>query len=281
MKRIRIKETIDQRYLGAVRFVDNTTRGIVRRPLHIEAQGLRFVISQSHLHVIASAKGLENHLSSFDNPPDQPGVESLEFHLTISDPLQEYLPRTKAIKLPRNPDPESDNSLFQPIKISMFSSATGRLSSNWSIIRASVIDAEKADPEVPIPGALLRIIREDENKLIGSGVTDKRGEVLIVVPGIPTTNFVTEEGQPDDEWLASGDVVEKKTPVNLNVVLPEEIDKKFVWPVNPEKLEEKYDDPPIKFKTQKNGALKTNEKLKLKTGETQKIKLFVKVPDGA
>ena len=76
-----------------------------------------------------------------------------------------------------------------------------------------------------------------------------------------------------DEWLASGDVVEKETPVKLNLVLPEIVDEKFAWPVNPEELEKKFGNPPVKFKTKRDGALKKNKKLNLKTGETQKIKL--------
>ena len=283
MRQIRVKETRNRRYLGAVRFVDNATSGVVRRQLHIDAEGLRFILNQSQLHVIFSAEGLENHLSSFFAPPDQPAVESQSYNLTIFDPLREYLPRIKTIKLPRNADPTIDDSLFEPINVSMFASASCRLRSNWSIIRASVFDVEDLDHEVPIPGALLRIKRDEDNKLVGSGLTDQRGEALVIIPGIPITNFVSVEEQPEDgvldheDWLASGDVVEKETPVKLSVV----VDKELPWPVDPELLEEKSNAWRRKIKIKKNGALKNNVNLKLKTGQTQTIKLFVKVSNGS
>lgn len=285
---VRIKETVDRRYFGAVRFVNNATGSVVRRPMNINAPGLRFIINLSQLHVITHAEGLENHLYAFKQAPDQPPAHSKEFHMTITDPLKAYLPRKKTIELPRNPLSDDDDNVFEAIDISLYSASASRLSSNWSIIRASVYDVKDMDQEIPVRGALLRIIKEDGNKLIASGLSDQRGEALIIVPGIPITNFVTaEEPHPDggdvidipdnEEWLASGEVLEKETPVKLQVVVKEETP----WPIDPEELEKKHNSWRRKLKKEQNGQLKNHVKLKLKTGQTQAIKLFVKVPNGA
>jgi hypothetical protein len=281
--RIRVKEDIDRRYLGALCVVDSVTKGIVRRSLDIRAKGLRLVINRSYLHIIVSAEGLENHLHSFVAPPGQPEIRSKIFQLTISDPLRHYLPRIKRIELPRNPDPKVDDGLFEPIRIPMFSAASGSSRSNWSIIRASVYDAGQEDPEIPIRGALLRIVREEDEKLLAVGLADPRGEAMIIVPGIPIHSFITEDERPGDEdetdndgRPASGDVVEKETSVKLYIV----VDKKLPWPVDPELLEENSQEWLCKVKDNRSNELVDYVKLKLKTGQTRKITLFVKVPHG-
>lgn len=282
MRRIRLKEQIDRRYLGALCFVDSVTKNIVRRSLNIEAKGLRFVMNRSCLHLIVWADGLKNHLDSFVTPPNLPDVKSQVFQVTIFDPLRQYLPRIKRIELPRNPDPEDDDSLFEPVQVQMFSAPSGSLRPNWSIIRVSVFDAGQEDAKIPIKGALLRIVREDGGKHIASGMTDHRGEAMIIVPGIPIHNFVTDDEQPGDDepdhdgWLASGNVVEKETSVKLHVV----VDKKLPWPLDPEVLEENSQNWLCMVKDSKENELEDYVKLKLKTGQTQKIKLFVKVPGG-
>jgi len=283
VSRIRIKEDIDRRYLGAICIVDSVTNGIVRRSLDIEAKGLCFVINRSYLHVIVSAENLENHLRSFVAPPDHPEIRSNIFQLTISDPLRHYLPRIKYIELPRNPNPKVQDALFEPIRIPMFSAVSRGSRPNWSIIRVSVYNVGKEDSEVPIKGALIRIVREDDEKLIAAGLADPRGEAMIIIPGIPLHSVVTEDERPVDEdepdhedRPTSGDVVEKETSVKLFVV----VDKKLPWPVDPELLEEKSHEWLCKVKYNRSNELKNNIKLKLKTGQTQKITLFVKVPDG-
>jgi len=236
MNGIRVKEEIDRRYLGAVLFVDHATKGVVRRSFDIEAKGLHFFTNPSALHVISSAAGLESHIHSFTAPPDQPGIGSTFFDLTVSDPLQKYLPRIKRIALPRNPDPQADDSLFAVVEVAMFPGAAASVRPNWSIVRAAV---SLADPERPLPGSLLRLVREEDGKLIASGLTDRRGEALIIAAGLPVHNFVTGAELPDneldhDDWVAAGAVVEKDTAVRLEVV----VDHALPWPVDPEVLEE-------------------------------------------
>lgn len=302
MRQLRIKDLVDRRYLGAIRFVDHVTQKVVRRPMNINAPGLNFFTNLSQFQIISYARGLEMHLNEFKEPPDQPDAESLEFPLIIQDPLQKYLPRVFTLKLPRKSKPEEERNDFEPIDIPLCPAANSRLSPNWSIIRASVYDLEDMEKEIGVGGALLRIIDEND-QLIGSGLSDKRGEALLIIPGIPITNFAREEGPaPDDEelpvddeelpsdsalldevaeseLLASGPVVDKETPAKLEIVVA----PGRPWPVDPEELEKMNADPKWQrnFKEKPDDELNNQKMLKLKTGETQAIKLFVEIKDNA
>ena len=283
---IKTKENIDRRYLGALRFLDNATNAIVRRPLKVSAEGLRFATNLSNLHVITYAKGLENHLDKFEEAPKPPETELKPFVLNITDPLGEYLPRSFELKLPRNPEWEAENNIFTPVDIPLFQAPKAKLGPNWSIIRASVFQAPDNPNSVAIRGALLRILKKDNDKLLNSGISDERGEALIILPGIPITDFSRDEeaeevegelGNGDDiegdehnEWLATGDVVQMETPVKLEVI----VEKGTPWPVDPENLEEN--------KTVWRREIKKPQapiELKLKPGQTQSIKLFVQMPN--
>lgn len=283
MKQLRVKEDREHRFLGAIRFLDNATGGTIRRPFSVEAKGLRFVVNQSHLHIIVSAEGLEEHTSSFLAPPDQPAIGSKAFDVFVSDPLQEYLPRIKRIELPRNPDRTSENNLFKPIRVPMFSAASASLSPNWSILRISGVEVGSDKPEQALKGCLLRVVRESDGRLLARGLTDHRGEALIVVPGIPLHSFVTDEEEPGDDgelhhadWLASGDIVEQQTSVKLEAVA----DRALPWPVDPEVLEKNRSQWLCKVAGHKDADLEDSMSLKLKTGRTETITLFVKVPEG-
>jgi hypothetical protein len=283
MRQIRAKEAVERRFLGALRFLDGTTGGTIQRSLDIRAKGLRFIVNRSYLHVIVSAEGLEEHADSFAMPPDLPLIGTKAFDVFVSDPSQKYLPRIKRIELPRNPDRKSSNSLFEPIQVPMFSAACADLSPNWSVLRLSVFELGPDEPDRPLPGALVRIVRSDDGRLLAKGLTDHRGESLVAVPAIPLHSFVTDTDKPDDgdepdhtDWLATGDVVEQQTSVRLEVV----VDGSRPWPVDPEALEEKSDEWHCKIAVSKDADLQDFMGLKLKTGKTETVTLFVKVPEG-
>jgi hypothetical protein len=48
----------------------------------------------------------------------------------------------------------------------------------------------------PLAGALLRVLRSSDSVVLARGICDDRGEVLVVVPGIPVTTFNTGSGTP-------------------------------------------------------------------------------------
>lgn len=271
-------ENIDRRVLGALRFIDRVTGTHVKRSMNITSSDLKFMTNRSYLHVISYAKDLESHLNVFDAPPGVPDISSVKFNITVTDPHGQYLSRLVSLGLPRSPDPENANSLFNPIDVPLFASPAAHLSPNWSIIRCSVFDVAN---NKAISGALLRIT-DSNNDLMMSGISDKRGEAVIMIPGIPISNFAQGiEPPPDDpvdpgleeedDSFASGPVIETETPVKLNVVTSPDAP----WPADPEKMEQNHITWRRKFKIIKNDPLVTKLDLKLITGKTQSVRLYV------
>ncbi len=287
MRRIKVRETIDRRFLGALRFVDRVTGAMVRRPMNIIGPGLKFITNRSHLQVISYAKGLEDHLDAFVKPPDEPDKGSLRFNIIIQDPSGEYLEQSMTLNLPRDPDPGENNSIFEPVEVSLFSCPAARLRPNWSIIRASVFDLADMEKETPVPGALLRVLDGDDN-LIMSGMSDQRGEAIVIIPGIPISSFAQGEEPPPDgpdhgddheDRLASGPVVETSTLVRLEMV----VDIDSSWPADPGKMEQNKEVWQRNFRDDNNDddddELMERMELALKTGKSQSVKLFVNLTD--
>jgi len=291
MGQVNMKETIDRRVLGALRLVDNATQTQVERAMHVFADGLKFFPNRSCLYVISHARGLESHLTAFEHPPNSsdpnaPDIGSLPFNVMIRDPLGKYLPRLVQLSLPLNPDPEKNNSIFNPIDVPLFSSPVSGLNPNWSIIRASVFDLVNINDEnpAPVPGALFRIWNSSD-EVIAGGMSDQRGEAVIIIPGIPVSDFVREEDphitdpEFDDEdleldhldYLASGSVVEMETPVKLTVVVSPDTP----WPADPQKMEDNSGDWQRDFRRETDAEPVNELDLKLKTGKRQSIKLFI------
>jgi hypothetical protein len=190
--------------------------------------------------VIIEAEGLDAHSSSFNAPPDTPLLESLTYRFEIRDPKRNYLPRYAFLSLPRDPDPanaDTEASLFTPVDLEIYPSSTASLSANWSSIRASVTRGSD-----PLQGALIRIVDPAEAKLLANGITDRRGEALVIVPGVPVTKFAEDEGEgetdPEDESnRGSGPpVVVNTLPVRLEV----SHSSATPWPVNPDLLEKNH-----------------------------------------
>lgn len=279
MKRrtIRVNETVDRRVLGALRCVDQVTGRMLKRPLRISGQGLKFFPNRSFFQVISYAEGLALHLDAFEEPPDTPAPRTLDFNISIQDPSGEYLERLFAFQLPRVPNEAAEHSLFNPIDVAMFASPAARLSPNWSIIRASIYDFADPEAENPVPGALLRIL-DSGDRLLMSGLSDQRGEAAVIIPGIPITSFslgAEPPGEPepdaDGEWLASGPVIETQTPVTLEVI----VRPGAPWPVNPGEMEERHAEWRKQFRDADSDQLQNGLALALKTGKTQSVKLFV------
>ncbi len=236
-------ERLDRRVLGAIRFLDAATELPVRRPLHIEGDGIRLIRNRSHDYVIHRAAGLETHLDQFESPPAAPELGSLELELTVSDPSRHYLTQRVSLALPRDPDPAnaaSPDSLFQPIPVPLYPSSVLAVGGNWSVLRLAVSQppVAPASEGEPIAGALVRVVRQEDSQIIARGMSDARGQALIIIPGIPVTNFNGSTGDGDsdgeDSGLATGPVVALDTPVSLEFIVAPDLS----WPANPETLED-------------------------------------------
>jgi hypothetical protein len=189
-----IVEQNDRRVLGAVRFVDPTTGRWVQEPLLVSAPGCRLVRNRGGAYVLTAVAGLEAHAAAFDAVPATPATGSLSVTVSVADPSGRYLGRRVAIALPRDPDPANADlpmSLFQPVLAPLYPSPTGETAAGAAVLRVSVRRAGAG-----AGSALLRVLRTSDSLLLARGLTDDRGEALVLVPGIP---FMT--------WDSSGEAV--------------------------------------------------------------------------
>jgi hypothetical protein len=261
-------EYVDRRVLGALVCIDRATGAQLNRSVRVSSDDLCFIRNRSNLYVIKSAPGLENHVDSFSAAPALPATGSLAFTVDISDPTFEYLPRSVAINLPRDANPgnaANQDSLFNPINVPLYAAPNANVMANWSTVRVSV---ERDDVElglVPAPGALLRVIRNSDDAVLSSGISDQRGEALIIVPGVPITLFADDE--LDDDSDTDDDDLPVTPPIPAPVVVSEiaaRLEVSFAtettWPTNPDLLELNH-----------STNLVATESLTLRTGRMEKV----------
>lgn len=236
-------ERIDQRVLGAIRLLDRVTQSPVKRAMRISSEHTSLLRNRQGLYVITGASGLEAHTASFRQPPQTPGLAANEYGFEIADPQQRYLPRLVTLRLPRDPDPDhagSVDSLFSPMDVTLYPASTALLSTNWSTVRVSV--TQGADPltAIPVAGCLIRIVEQAEGTLLASGISDERGEALVIVAGVPVTKFADDEETGNAHSGAGGGIDE---PVLVNT-LPVRLELSHIestsWPVNPDVLEQNH-----------------------------------------
>lgn len=187
---LRERERIEQRVLGALRCVDATTLAPVDAPLRVEAGGAHLLRNRSGLYVIHEWSLLAGHADAFAAPPASPPLLSEPLRVDLRDPLGRYLARRALIALPRDPDPanaEQPDSLFRPVDVPMYPSASAPLGANWVDLRVTVREAASGDA---LGGALLRVLAGD--RVLARGLTDWRGEAFVPVAGVPVTTWSTE-----------------------------------------------------------------------------------------
>lgn len=186
-------ERVERRVLGALRCVDATTGAPLEQTLRVEAPaGARIQRNRSGLLVIHEWRPLAHHAAAFASPPGDVPVGSLALMLTVSDPLGHYLPRLVRVDLPRDANPanaDQPGSVFRPITVPMYPSATGRVGSNWACVSVSVFEPGSGDA---LGGVLLRVVAAGAVRAMG--LSDWRGEALVPVAGVPVTTWSTEPG---------------------------------------------------------------------------------------
>jgi len=263
-------DRLERRVLGAIRLIDATTGRPLHRPLSVSAEGVRFLVNRAQLYVISQAPGLEAHTTAFEAPPDTPAPGSRPIEITIDDPLGEYLPRRATIPLPRIPNPDADEpDLFAPEAVSVLPSPNAALRQNWSGVRLSL----RLGDEQPVRGALINLRRhgaeEDEDELVASGLSDERGEALVILPGLPVSRSAgasepAEEPQPGAD---DGEVTTPETPVTLEIV----VDPDLPWPADPTRL--------MANRAQWRRAVETGT-VDLATGRVVHLNLQISLSDG-
>jgi hypothetical protein len=195
-----VRDRLDDRVVGAFRFIDAVVKTPITAPLRVEARGVRLIRNRSGLFVIAAAPGLgSTYTATFELPvppaaPLPPPVASVSVTITVSDPSGRYLPRRATVAVPRNPDPaavDQPTSLFQPADVELFPSPTAAVATGWATIRVSV---KQTGTQTGVPFAYVRVRRASDDGLLARGVADDRGEALVAVPGIPVTLWNTTPG---------------------------------------------------------------------------------------
>lgn len=213
-----MKERVETRILGAIRWIDAVTQAPIPLPLVARSDTLRFTRNLRGLSVITHADGLETHTPIFDldTLPAEDVISplSLAREGEVHDPSGTYLPARFTLQLPRDPSPDllppdnhrPPNSLFTPIDIALLPSPAARLAAGAAQVRVLVLD----DEGVPIPNALGRVVAVSDDSILGCGLSDARGEMLIAVPGLK--HFAP--GATEDE------VVSVETEARLEIIHP-------------------------------------------------------------
>jgi hypothetical protein len=179
-------ELVERRILAAVAFVDATTGQRIRESLTIGApSGVRFVRNHSAIYVVTQSPGLTAFANTFAPTPPLPGPTTL--NLTVADPSGTYLARRFGLDVPRDPTPAAPlpaNSVFSAVSVQLYRAPAAQTLPDWATVRAHVTRSA-AD----VAGALVRVIRKSDTSRIGTGISDERGEALVIVPGIPLVNW--------------------------------------------------------------------------------------------
>ncbi len=250
-----MRERIDQRVLGALRLVDRVSQVPVRRAMKVSATNASMVRNASGLYVITGAPALASHSREFQQPPTTPAPGSVALSITVEDPQVRYLPRLLRLDLPRDAAPANagnPDSLFHPLAVLMYPASTASVATNWSSIRVSVTSTGGA----AVAGCLLRVVDEAEGKVLASGLSDERGEALVIVPGVPITKFADDgdEGDEDDD---------DDTPPVMITTLPVRLEVSAgatSWPLDPDLLEQNH-----------AANIKKSKLLTLKTGRMETV----------
>lgn len=283
-----LSELREQRVLGALRLVDRVTGASLNRPLRVRSESARLVRNVRGWYVVTQASGLEGHSSSFLAPPETPGLETIATTIDVSDPQKRYLPRRAILRLPRDPDPEhkdSAGSLFRPQDVLMYPASTAALSPNWSTVRATVTQGPDPQTAPPVQGGLIRIIDAAAGTVLASGISDQRGEALIIVPGVPVTKFAAGEaddgppgggppgggppggGPPGGGPPGGGNGHDTAQPVLVNTLtvrLELSLAGPASWPVNPDLLEQNHE-----------ANRRVSKDLELATGRMERVAINV------
>jgi hypothetical protein len=176
-----------RRVWAAVRFVDAATRRPVTSALDVQAPGVTWLRKPDGVQVVvalqppavplADGPAITAFEAAFD---PLPAVPALSLTGRVSDPSGRTLPRLFTLALPRATTPAGPLAeRFTPIDVVLDPSAAAPLLSTWAVLRVSLQRAGQ-----PVGNAVLRVHRSAGGALIGRGLSDARGEALVIVAGL-------------------------------------------------------------------------------------------------
>jgi hypothetical protein len=182
-------ELIDQRVLAAIRFVDAVS-GLPIKDAFV-LTGVRSTRNSAGLYVLLAPEPADAELypyhDGFRDTSATPAIGDVQLNVGVVAPSGRYLARRFSLPVPlQSADAAAPNYLLKPIAITMFPSATLTIERSWAVLRLS-ITKQGSNPAQALGGVLLRMFSVPANpaatpELLGSGLSDVRGEALVVAP---------------------------------------------------------------------------------------------------
>jgi hypothetical protein len=282
--RAKIIETCDSRVLGALRFADATTGAWITSPLRVSSARATLVRNRSGVFVITGAAGFDPDtglpVPAEPAPEPPPALE-----IDVADPAGRYLDRRVRVSLPRDPDPEhggEPNWLFRAQRVPLYPAPAAFVHPGQAPVRVTVREAgtsrgiphvwlrlswarpepEPDEPEPDEPGdgddAPEEPAPDDVDaevvELLGTGMTDARGEALVAVSGVPVTN-----------WDAAGDGPVLAT--EIDAVLDAYVDVDASSPPDPDAIDAERESLPT-----------VRAELKIASGRETIVRLALTLP---
>ncbi|WP_418320168.1 hypothetical protein [Piscinibacter sakaiensis] len=179
-----IIESDVRRIWGAVRFVDAASARTIEGPLALSAPGARWQRNHAHLHVLMQLDQPAERQTEFDAYEAAfdvlPAVGPTVVSASVSDPAGRYLPRRFEVALPRDVDPAGPTApRFNPLDVILDAAPAAPLLPTWAVLRVSVFRNGQ-----PAANAVLRLQPAGGGALLGRGLSDARGEALVIAAGI-------------------------------------------------------------------------------------------------
>jgi len=213
MKTFQWMEDLDRRVLAAVRFVSDVdgapiggALSITADPSHTadpnEVLHLRVLRNRFGLHVLQFSPSFAEYCGAFDPVPASPSLETRTAHLRVTDPEGRYLPAAFEVHLPRAEPtvPPALGNVDVPVEVRLLPAPNAPLADGWAVLRVTVWREITAGIKVPLRGALIRLLRDDDGTtLVGQGLSEWRhrpdgslattAEALVAARGIPVVQF--------------------------------------------------------------------------------------------
>lgn len=193
-----MRELLERRVLGAIRWRDAVSDNVINLPLEVSSGTATFTRNLSGLFVITAANGLEKYTATFDlnslAAPDAKPDESIAVTGVVRDPSGRYLPRSFTVKLPRPATKtvaQSVAPLLTPLDISLLPAPQAQMRIGCASVRVTVRTAAGS----ALPNMLVQILASGDNRILGRGMSDPRGEALVAIPRLPLVAAGLTPGQ--------------------------------------------------------------------------------------
>lgn len=240
-------ELVDRRVVLGLRLLDRVTSAPVDRPMRVAATWLdpgggqplralwaRWMRNRGGLMVLMEIEGAEAYTTTFDlQAAGAPVLQPRSLWVDLEDPSGAYLTCRLPLSIPRDPDPAQPNNVLTPVDAHLFRGPAMGARASWGVVYAHV---RRSGSDTPLPGALLRL-QWGVPVRTAYGLTDARGEAVILVPGIPVTTWGANE--------TSDEVFQQDFPATLSAAVdPDSLDEaleKLTRPPRPTDLLDRFD----------------------------------------